>query len=296
MAWRMARPSAAQVAGKSKPAIPPPVTHSQTRIFVGSEIISNVSFRIVPVIDLKGGMAVHAIGGRRDQYRVLRSVWQASASPVALAAALRDGPGIDCLYVADLDAIEGHPPSIAIYERMAREGLLLWIDAGITDRRSLESLNGLNPAAIQIVVGLESVGGPRELSEIVEYAGAERIIFSVDLDNGAPRVARGSMWGVRDAMEIVGRVVALGIRRLVALDLARVGTGLGPGTESLMTRLLARHDRVQITVGGGIRSIDDVLRLEARGASSVLVGSAMHDGRIGRQELERIASVRRPER
>ena len=85
-------------------------------------------------------------------------------------------------------------------------------------------------------------------------------------------------------------------RRLVVLDLARVGTGLGPGTESLMTRLLARHDRVQIMVGGGIRSIDDVLRLEARGASSVLVGSALHDGRIGRRELERIASVRLPER
>ena len=111
IARRMACPSAAQDGGNGRPAMPPPVTHSWTRIVgVGREVITPLSFRVIPVIDLKGGMAVHAVGGRRDQYRPLRSVWQASASPIALAAALRDDLGIDRLYLADLDAIEGRPP------------------------------------------------------------------------------------------------------------------------------------------------------------------------------------------
>src|SRR5438445_9777678 len=103
IARRMALPSAAQDGGNTVSAIPPPVTHSWMRIVgLGREVITPVSFRVIPVIDLKGGMAVHAVGGRRDQYRPLRSVWQGSPSPIELAAALRSGLGIDCIYLADL--------------------------------------------------------------------------------------------------------------------------------------------------------------------------------------------------
>ncbi len=41
--------------------------------------------------------------------------------------------------------------------------------------------------------------------------------------------------------------------------------------------------------GGGIRGAEDVLAVKEAGASAALVGSAIHDGRIGRVELERIA-------
>ena len=254
-------------------------------------MVTPLSFRVIPVIDLKGGMAVHAIGGRRrDQYRPLRSVWQATAAPLALAAALRNDLGIDRLYLADLDAIEGQPPDLALLEGLAEEGLELWLDAGVRDRRSLVPLLGLNPDSLQIVVGLESVGGPNELAEIIERAGRDRVIFSLDLDEGRPRVSPGAAWPSIEPSEVASQVVELGVRRLILLDLAQVGTGRGIGTEDLLARIRTRCVGVEITVGGGIRGIDDVLRVADQGASAVLVGSALHDGRIGRRELERIAS------
>ena len=68
--------------------------------------------RVVPVIDLKGGMAVHAVRGERERYRPVRSVITDDAGdPVALARAFASELGLDELYVADLDAIggEGEP-------------------------------------------------------------------------------------------------------------------------------------------------------------------------------------------
>jgi phosphoribosylformimino-5-aminoimidazole carboxamide ribotide isomerase len=244
---------------------------------------------VVPVIDLKGGMAVHAIGGRRDQYRPLRSVWQASPSPIALADALRAGLGTDRLYVADLDAIEGRDLNREIHDRLAAQGFELWLEAGVRDRESLEFLSGIVVDRLRVVVGLESVAGPAALAAMLERIGPDRVIFSLDLDDGKPRIAPGAAWSSDDPQEIASQAIRLGIRSLILLDLARVGMDRGIGTEGILMRLRTRHPEIAVVVGGGIRGMDDVLRLRECGASGVLVGSAIHDGRIGRRELQAIA-------
>jgi phosphoribosylformimino-5-aminoimidazole carboxamide ribotide isomerase len=48
---------------------------------------------------------------------------------------------------------------------------------------------------------------------------------------------------------------------------------------------------VQLTAGGGISRIEEVLDLRDVGANGVLIGSALHDGRIGIRELEQIAAI-----
>jgi phosphoribosylformimino-5-aminoimidazole carboxamide ribotide isomerase len=247
-----------------------------------------MSFRVIPVIDLKGGMAVHAVGGRRDQYRPLRSVWQARGSPAALAAAIREGLGLEGLYVADLDAIEGRSPNPEIYPRLTAGALDVWLDAGVSDVVMLDPFRGLVSQGVRIVVGLESVTGPRALAQIVDRIGPDRAILSLDMDDGAPRVVRGSAWSGVGPFQIAAEAVGLGVRHVILLDLARVGTDRGVGTEDLLMRLRARYPAVSITVGGGIGGIEDVLRIRKLGASAVLVGSAIHDGRIGRAELKRI--------
>ena len=235
-------------------------------------------------------MAVHAVGGRRDQYQPIRSIWQASDHPDLLAEALRRGLGIDTLYVADLDAISGRPPDVALYRRLCRERASLWLDAGVMDRRALEPLWDVGES-LRIVVGLESIAGPSAITGIVDRAEPHRVIFSLDLDDGRPRFAPGANWPAADPLEIVARVVGLGVRRLIVLDLSRVGTDRGIGTEALLGRIREAHPDLSVAVGGGIRGIDDVQRLRESGASVVLVGSAIHDGRIGRRELEAIGCV-----
>jgi phosphoribosylformimino-5-aminoimidazole carboxamide ribotide isomerase len=64
------------------------------------------------------------------------------------------------------------------------------------------------------------------------------------------------------------------------LDLARVGVGEGVGTEKLCARLKQSYPDVEITAGGGVRTLDDVHLLDTIGVDYVLVSSALHDGRI----------------
>jgi phosphoribosylformimino-5-aminoimidazole carboxamide ribotide isomerase len=63
------------------------------------------------------------------------------------------------------------------------------------------------------------------------------------------------------------------------------------GTEGLMTRIQEDHPDIRISLGGGISTIDEVNVLKTAGAHHVLVGSALHDGRIGRRQLANLKTA-----
>jgi phosphoribosylformimino-5-aminoimidazole carboxamide ribotide isomerase len=239
--------------------------------------------RVIPVLDLKGGQAVRAVGGDRAHYQPLRTRLHADSDPLGVARGFRDVLNLRELYLADLDAIAGGPPSYSLYRCIRALGLDLWVDAGIRDRTALGPL--LAAGASSLVVGLETVRGPATLAAICSEAGPEPLIFSLDLRAGLPLVGDGADWGTSDPFTIGCSTIALGIRRLLLLDLARVGTDLGSGTSTLLARLRAEHPEIEITVGGGIANHAEVRALAKAGASAVLVGSALHDGRIGAREL-----------
>jgi len=48
--------------------------------------------RVIPVIDLKRGVAVHAVRGDRERYRPLRSRIAEGSDPVDLTRAVRELP------------------------------------------------------------------------------------------------------------------------------------------------------------------------------------------------------------
>jgi phosphoribosylformimino-5-aminoimidazole carboxamide ribotide isomerase len=72
----------------------------------------------------------------------------------------------------------------------------------------------------------------------------------------------------------------LGVRRMIVLDLARVGVGEGVGTEDLCRQMRAADQNLEIIAGGGVRGRDDLKRLADAGCDAALVASALHDGRI----------------
>ncbi|MBX6315285.1 MAG: hisA/hisF family protein [Isosphaeraceae bacterium] len=236
--------------------------------------------RIIPVLDLKAGQAVHAVAGDRAHYQPIRTVLHEGSDPIGLARAYRDALGLSDLYLADLDAIAGSPPARPLYAELHRLGLDLWVDAGVRDLSSLPPL--LDAGVSTIIVGLETVRGPEALAGLVERLGPA-LAFSLDLRDGRPLIAEGTeaAWGATHPRALAEAVIALGCRRLLLLDLARVGTGRGTGTLGLLADLRAVHPRLEIAAGGGISGPEDLRRLEDAGASAVLVGSAFHDGRVG---------------
>jgi phosphoribosylformimino-5-aminoimidazole carboxamide ribotide isomerase len=241
--------------------------------------------RVIPVIDLRAGQAVHAVAGERAHYRPVRSTLHAGSSPLGLALAYRRALGLEELYLADLDAIAGAPPALELFETLAASGFALWVDAGIRDRGSVEPL--LRLGATTLIAGLETLRGPLALQVVLAAAGPERLAFSLDLRAGQPLFAAGASWGATDPFAIAEAVIRLGVQRIVILDLARVGTGAGTGSTELLLRLAGAFPQLEITVGGGVAGPDDLEALARAGASAVLIGSALHDGRITANDCRR---------
>ena len=233
--------------------------------------------RLIPVLDLLAGVVVRAVGGRRSDYRPIVSRLTSSTNPIEVARALVDTFAPRELYVADLDAIQGARQSIELYSEIKTLGVDLWVDAGIGDAAGAVAITD---AGCTVVAGLETVPSPDILRSIVREVGAGRVIFSLDLRDGQP-IRDWSAAGVKmGPLEIVREVHGLGIRRVIVLDLARVGKGAGTGTDDLCREIAGKFPDVDLIAGGGVAGPEDLRRLAACGVSGALVASALHDGRI----------------
>jgi phosphoribosylformimino-5-aminoimidazole carboxamide ribotide isomerase len=234
--------------------------------------------RIIPVLDVLRGRAVHARGGRRSDYRPVRSALRRGSDPLALATAFRETLGLHELYLADLDAILGASPAIELYRDLAGLGLAAWVDAGLRDESAVSAI--LAAGAARAIAGLETLAGRLALRSIIDAAGPDRAVLSLDLRDGRPVVAPGADWGTDDPRRLVEMAVAEGISSVILLDLARVGSGRGVGTLGLLEGIARDFPGVAWVVGGGVAGRDEIEALGRAGASAVLVGSAIHDGRI----------------
>ena len=82
------------------------------------------------------------------------------------------------------------------------------------------------------------------------------------------------------------RVCALGVRRLLVLDLERVGIGTGIGTEALCESIKQSCPGLEVWAGGGVRDAGDLSRLREAGVEAALVASALHDEAITPRQIE----------
>jgi len=237
--------------------------------------------RIIPVLDVMHGEVVRGVGGRRQEYRPLVSRLTPSSRPLDVANALASHFGCRELYVADLDAIGGGEPAWPLYAALHEQGFRLWVDAGI--RRPTRAGQLADAGIESIVAGLETIQGPTELAEMAQILG-ERLVFSLDLYQGEPLGDRDA-WQRQGAENIAAEAVRLGVRRLLVLDLARVGCAGGTGTRELCARLCAQHSQVSVSAGGGVRHHGDLDELRNCGVQAILVASALHDGRLGRNDF-----------
>jgi phosphoribosylformimino-5-aminoimidazole carboxamide ribotide isomerase len=201
----------------------------------------------------------------------------------ALARQYIDRFGLSALYVADLDAIEHRTPQRVVIQNIASAGMLVWLDAGsasIDDaRRALEC------GASRLIVGLETLSSFQVLDAIVKDAGQHRVVFSLDLRNGQPIAAATELTN-QTPEDLMARAADAGVAAVIVLDLGRVGAGCGLDL-SLISRLRRVTHTVSLYAGGGVRSVDDLMKAREAGCDGVLVASALLDGLISERDLRR---------
>lgn len=245
--------------------------------------------KIIPVLDLLDGVAVHAVRGERSRYRPVGSQLCEGSDPVDVARALLDYANSSVLYVADLDGIMRGTPQQHALIRLTRAvpGIELWLDAGFTDRDAANALTmplRAAGASVTPVFGSESLRGPNKGSSMQPVRVADVDASVITRTNGStiPHDAILSL-DRRHDMPLGDPVhwhdASGWPSRVIVMSLERVGSFEGPDLAAI-TDVRSRAGERQIIGAGGMRDADDLRAAEAAGAHAWLIASALHDRRI----------------
>lgn len=213
--------------------------------------------KLIPVLDLKGGVVVAARGGNRGDYRPLVSPLCNSSRPEAVASALLALHPFDALYIADLDAIGGGATLLPVIQSIhrAHPAIELWVDSGLRD------LDRIAPIA-RPVLGTESIEGSAQLAELIRTLPDP--VLSLDFRDDRPLGPAA----IHEQSELWPEEV-------IVMTLARVGTGTGPDLP-LLERLRRASPTTRFCAAGGVRGATDLRRLRDLGVAGALVSTLLH--------------------
>ena len=231
------------------------------------------AMEIIPVIDLRGGIVVHARMGRRDEYRPIQTRLSPTSDPVDVARGLFSIYPFPTLYVADLDAIEGRGDNCVALERLKASfpDLTLWVDNGVAEPAEAERWLAANSG--YLVLGSESQADPMLMRRL---AREPRVVLSLDF-RGAK--FQGPHQLLAEPAGWPGKVIAM--------TLAKVGSGAGPDMDVLATVRKAGATRM-VYAAGGVRDAADLTALARAEIAGALVASCLHDGRLNGAEIAKL--------
>jgi phosphoribosylformimino-5-aminoimidazole carboxamide ribotide isomerase len=237
--------------------------------------------RIIPVVDIKKGVVVHALKGLRNQYKELRSQLCNSSDIINVVQSLNSAFGFDELYVADLDSIMGKGNNYGMVNKLINTfRFRVIVDTGVDSVVKAKDI--INLGVSKVIVGTETLSDLMTLKRILNAIGEEKIIVSLDV-KGAKILSKSSEITYYK-VEILARMIeGMGIKEIIIIDLDRVGSQKGINFH-LIKRVIDAI-KIPIIVGGGIRNMDDLKILKKIGVSGALVSTALHNLRIKKEDL-----------
>jgi phosphoribosylformimino-5-aminoimidazole carboxamide ribotide isomerase len=227
--------------------------------------------QIIPVIDLKNGIVVHAKQGNRDDYAPLTSVLCKSSDIFDVVDTLWALFHFPTMYIADLNAItrQGDNASLIDNVMIAFPKVLFWIDGGYPlCNGNFQRLSNYRP-----VLGSESFH-EENISEINKFEG--NFILSLDY----------SATGKMGALTLFSKQ-DLWPEKIIIMNLPNVGSNLGPNLECL-SAYRQRYPQQNFIAAGGTRDIQDLKALRQMGIHQVLVATALHNGKINPENIAQL--------
>ena len=226
--------------------------------------------RFILACDLKGGTVVRGVRGDRLHYRPIAETSRivTTSEPLGVIEQIKPKE----TYIADLDKIMGtgdNAPVIASMSRLTRT----MADVGV--KSAAEAVSALKTSN-SVILGTETAS-----LAVIQNSQGKNSIVSLDMKNGT-MMCSDPAFNV-SPLKAVELLNGLELGAVILLDVSRVGSGEGIDLD-LLTRAagISRHP---VIVGGGVRGVDDLERIEACGAEGAIIASAVHDGKIPLQTL-----------
>jgi phosphoribosylformimino-5-aminoimidazole carboxamide ribotide isomerase len=221
-------------------------------------------------VDLLGSDAVRLRQGDFAQ------VTNRRADPLDLVESFRDA-GAELVHVVDLEgARDGRiRPDVVRGAVLAAAPARVQASGGIRSVSDAERL--LEAGAARVVVGTAAFADEDALDRFVRALG-QRLVVAVDVRDGLVAVGGWTQTTTVTVEEAVRRCSGAGVPRLLCTAIDRDGTLAGPDL-ALFDRVCAGSG-VPVLAAGGVRSLDDLMAIEAAGCEGAIVGRALLEGRL----------------
>ncbi len=234
--------------------------------------------KIIPVIDLLGGVIVHAKNGERASYQPILSKLTRSSQALDIVAALLEVYPFEKLYIADLDAIQKLNTSNVfnynVIDSIKKQypALELWVDAGI---KKPDDLNIWNMSDVNIVIGSEN------FESLIDFLTVQELLqdnFILSLDYFAN--------GYKGPLELIENA-KYWPKNVIVMSLANVGANLGVDTP-ILNSIKQLTSSNNIYAAGGVRNLEDLQTLQSIGVQGALLATSLHQQQITTLHLESI--------
>ena len=226
---------------------------------------------VIPAIDLRAGRCVRLYQGDYAQEEAF------GVDPVAIALRWQS-EGAKLLHVVDLDgAASGSPENLDSIRAIASSiDTTLEVGGGIRDMEKARLL--FDAGADRLVLGTSAVEDPDLVIQMLERFGVDSVVVSVDAKDGWALLRGWKQPSHMKALELMDRMVALGVGRFEYTDISRDGTMTEPNFEAVTEAV--NHVSVPIIAAGGIANARHLERLAGLGVEGAIVGKALYTGAV----------------
>jgi phosphoribosylformimino-5-aminoimidazole carboxamide ribotide isomerase len=238
---------------------------------------------VIPAIDLKNGLCVRLLQGRKSEVTVYND------DPVRVASEFA-AAGAEMIHVVDLDGAfnEIESPNRTVVQRIVEAvDIPIEFGGGIRSRDDVQQL--CDAGVARVVLGTVAAEAPHAVKQFVDEFSS-KICVGIDARDGRVMTRGWENPTPLMAIDLARSVAECGVERIIYTDIARDGTLVGPNIQQ--TLAVAEVANVRVTASGGVSSLDDIKRLRDAGDSrvdSVIVGKALYEGKFKLVEAIRIS-------
>jgi phosphoribosylformimino-5-aminoimidazole carboxamide ribotide isomerase len=233
-------------------------------------------FEVVPAVDMQDGQVVQLVGGERGTGREY-------GDPVEAARRWVEA-GAETLHLVDLDgAFEGERVNAASVAAIRKAvDVSLQLGGGIRTAADARAL--LDRGLDRVILGTAAVEDPTIVADISEtHPGS--VLVSLDAKGGEVVVSGWTEGTGLAPAEAATRYEELGAGGILFTDVDVEGQL--KGVREAPVRALIEAVSIPVVASGGVATLADVRALKRAGASAVVVGTALYEGRFTLREAQR---------
>ncbi len=238
---------------------------------------------IIPAIEVRGEHCVRTVVSPADTLY--------SDDPIHMVKLWRT-ENAKSLHVTDVDgALCGKPMNHEMIKQMVN-AVDIPIELGGGLRTFDDVCKAFELGVYRVLISTMMIENPDDAKKCLDKFGPNKVVVGIDAIDGLAAIHGWQETSGLTPLSVALNAKALGFRRLVYTDITLHRNFGGVNLDAL--RQLAEATGMRITSAGGIRGLEDLLKvqeLERYGVDSVIIGRALYENRFACQALWRMCEA-----